>query len=295
MQTISLKLSQLKISKERLLETNLKIVKELKTSIKTIGLIHPITVNKDYEVISGIQRLEALKSLNYIEIPCIIKDIDELKEELMQIDENLVRRQLSPWEESKLLAKQKEIYEILNPTSTKAFKSKNNSKSENERVETTESFSSVMAEKLDCTPKSITNKVSQYESIKDSSPSLEKSISTIDKDLKIKGVDLSTISKFTPQEMDELSKQIEENFDNKDFSISKILSKEKIVEKTMNEKLHEVFMYDLFSVATEKSISDLTNKIKVNEEEAKKFKNELKADFTNEIQFLINSINKEVK
>lgn len=295
MQITKLSISQIKIQKDRLLETNPNIIKDLAKSISSIGLINPIIVNKNYELISGIQRLEALKSLNYTEIPCVIKDNDELKEELMQIDENLVRRQLTPWDEAKLLAKEKEIYEALNPTSTKAFKSKNNSKNEDERVETAESFSSVMAKKLDCTPKSITNKVSQYEAIKNGSPSLEKVVSKMDNNSKIKGVELSTISQLTPQEMDELSEIIEENIDNKDFSISKVLSKEKIVEKTMNEKLHEVFMYDLFSIATKKSIFDLANKIKVNEIEAKKFKNELNADFTNEIQFLINLINKEAK
>ncbi|MDC4452279.1 hypothetical protein NQ646_17935, partial [Acinetobacter baumannii] len=76
----------------------------------------------------------------------------------------------------------------------------------------------------------------------------------------------------------------------KDFKLSEVLKEEKIIEKSMREKLHEVFMYDLLEISKKLSISKIENEITVNVEEAKKFKNELNADFKNEIDFLINKL-----
>ncbi|WP_417334603.1 ParB/RepB/Spo0J family partition protein [Halarcobacter sp.] len=275
-------------------ETRFKIdkntIKELEKSIEEVGLIYPIIVNEDNYLLSGYQRFFAFKNLGYDSIPCIVKNENELKEELIQIDENLVRKVLSPWEESKLIARKKEIYESLYPTSTKAFKSKNNSLPENQRVETVESFSTHMSNNLSCTPKSITNKVSVVDSIQTKSSKLSDSISSLDKQTKIKGIELAKIAKLSSEEMDTLSSQIEENLDNKNFNLSQILNTEKNIEKSMQEKLHNVFMYDLLEVSKKLSISKIENEIKVNVEEAKKFKKELNADFKNEIDFLIKNL-----
>lgn len=290
MQIQNTKIKEIIIPQEKEEGKDNKLIKDLEQSISTIGLVNPITMNKENELLSGYQRLIACKNLGYETIPSIVKDEDELKEELIQIDENLVRKHLSPWELNTLLTRKKEIYESLNPTSTKAFKSKNNSLSIEERVQTVESFSSSIARKLACTPKSITNKVSQVESIQTKSPELNKSISKLDKKIKVKGTDLAKVSKLSSTEMDNLSSQIEENLNNKNFKLSEVLKEEKSIEKSMKEKLHNIFMYDLLEVSKKLSISKIQNEITVNVEEAKKFKNELNADFKSEIDFLIKNI-----
>jgi len=269
-----------------------KVIKELEKSISEIGLINPIIINKKYELLCGYNRITACDNLGFKSIQTIIREEDDskIKEELIQIDENLIRKHLSPWEEKELLTKQKRIYEYLHPNSTKAFKSHNNSLPKEQRVETFESYSSHMAEKLNCSSKSITDKVAQVESIQTKSPELEKSISKLDKQIKVKGVDLKKVSKLSPDEMNSLSLEIEKNLDNKTFNLSEVLKEEKTVEKSMQQKLHEVFMYDLLEISKKLPISKIQDEINVNVEEAQLFKNELNADFKYEIDFLIKNI-----
>ena len=281
---------EIKYSQEKINGRNQKVIQELSHSINQVGLINPITINKKYELLSGYNRLAACDNLDYESIQCIIVDENTLKEELIKIDENLVRKKLSPWEENNLILKKKELYESLYPTATKAFKSKNNALPKEKRVETVEPFSTQMAQSLNCTIKSITNKISQVQPINQKSPSLRKQLSELDLIKPISGIELSQISKLSADEMENLSMIIEENIQKKDFKLSEILKEKKIIEKSMKEKLHEVFMYDLLEISKKLSISKIENEITVNVEEAKKFKNELNADFKDEIDFLINKL-----
>lgn len=90
----------------------------LKKSIQDVGLLQPIVISKENVLIAGNHRLQAFKELGYDKIPVVIKDVDQMKAEMMEIDENLIRYQLSPLEVSKQLKQRKEIYEILHPNST---------------------------------------------------------------------------------------------------------------------------------------------------------------------------------
>jgi ParB-like chromosome segregation protein Spo0J len=75
-------------------------VKQLAESILRLGLLQPIVVTKDNVLISGLQRIEAYKLLGYDKIE--IKDFDEIKKELAEIDENLCRAELSVWEQGSI-------------------------------------------------------------------------------------------------------------------------------------------------------------------------------------------------
>jgi len=78
-------------------------IQELAESISTTGLLQPIIVrenNGDYEIISGHRRIEAYKKLKLIEIPAIIKDLDNGAAFEASIIENLQRDDLSPVEEA---------------------------------------------------------------------------------------------------------------------------------------------------------------------------------------------------
>jgi len=90
-------------------------VAELAESINEIGLLHPIVITSDNRLISGYHRLEACKKLGWQEVECIVKDYDELDIELAEIDENLIRAELTVLERAEHLKRRKEIYEAKYP------------------------------------------------------------------------------------------------------------------------------------------------------------------------------------
>jgi ParB-like chromosome segregation protein Spo0J len=77
-------------------------VKPLAASIKQIGLRTPITVRpairirSGREAVAGRHRYEAVCSLGAEEIACVVTDDDDLHAQLWEIDENLMRAELSP-------------------------------------------------------------------------------------------------------------------------------------------------------------------------------------------------------
>jgi ParB-like chromosome segregation protein Spo0J len=79
----------------------IKPSQELVESIKTIGLINPITViqQKDsYQIITGQRRFEAIKELGWQKIPCIIAESKDAYNKTLA--ENLVRKKLNIIEEA---------------------------------------------------------------------------------------------------------------------------------------------------------------------------------------------------
>ena len=88
---------------------------ELSKSIADVGLLNPITVDGSYTLIAGLHRLEAAKLLGWEEIECNVCDIDSIRAELAEIDENVIRRNLTNTEVSGLLARRKKLYETLHP------------------------------------------------------------------------------------------------------------------------------------------------------------------------------------
>ena len=90
-------------------------VNELSKSIADVGLLNPITVDSSYTLIAGLHRLEAVKLLGWKEIECNVCDIDSIRAELAEIDENVIRRSLTNTEVSGLLARRKKLYETLHP------------------------------------------------------------------------------------------------------------------------------------------------------------------------------------
>jgi len=76
----------------------------LSQSIKTHGVIQPILVQKTnvgtYKIIAGERRWRAAKIAKLKEIPCIVKDYDELQLASVSLIENLQRENLNPIEEA---------------------------------------------------------------------------------------------------------------------------------------------------------------------------------------------------
>lgn len=93
---------------------------ELSQSIKSLGILHPLVVrplsNGDYEIISGHQRKRAAQMAGLTEVPCIVKDVDDISAEIMLIDTNTKTRQLSPMEMAKSIRRIKELMGIRQGT-----------------------------------------------------------------------------------------------------------------------------------------------------------------------------------
>lgn len=90
-------------------------VSELSKSIADVGLLNPITVDSSHTLIAGLHRLEAAELLSWTEVECTVCDIDSIRAELAEIDENVIRRNLTNTEVSGLLARRKKLYETLHP------------------------------------------------------------------------------------------------------------------------------------------------------------------------------------
>lgn len=101
-------------------------VTELADSIAQVGLLSPILVacpnylveeTDDFRLVAGLHRLEAHRQLGLAEIPATIicVELDALDAELAEIDENLIRNDLTALERAEHLAARKAIYEQRHP------------------------------------------------------------------------------------------------------------------------------------------------------------------------------------
>ena len=90
-------------------------VRELADSIRELGLLNPVTVDRENNLIAGLHRLEAVRILGWDEVECTVSSLEGLQAELAEIDENFVRSGLSAIEYGEMLLRRKEIYETLHP------------------------------------------------------------------------------------------------------------------------------------------------------------------------------------
>ena len=106
---------------ERLRPLRDAVVSELADSMSQIGLINPIAITYPNGrasplLVAGANRLEAARRLKWESIDCTIieaSDVDTTK--LTEIDENLIRADLTPAERAIHIAERKRIYEKIHP------------------------------------------------------------------------------------------------------------------------------------------------------------------------------------
>lgn len=111
---MNIKISEIVLRPNRKIDS--KKVEALAESIKQVGLINPVTISNDDNVlICGHHRIEACKALGHETIKCEMINLDPLHKELLQIDENLVKNDLSVLDRCLQMARKKAIYEELNP------------------------------------------------------------------------------------------------------------------------------------------------------------------------------------
>ena len=101
-------------------------LEDLKDSLRTYGLLNPITLNGKYELIAGERRVRASKIAGMETVPAIVRDFND--QEMMEIAllENLQREDLSAIEEAKAY---KSIIESLRLTQDELAKKLGKSRS----------------------------------------------------------------------------------------------------------------------------------------------------------------------
>lgn len=107
-------------------------VDKLAASIREVGLIQPISVRcvpvmdggvavDGYQIVAGHHRVAAARALGWTEIDAIIVDAGEhLQAELIEIDENLCRAELTASQRAQAIKRRKQIWEALHPQTVSA-------------------------------------------------------------------------------------------------------------------------------------------------------------------------------
>lgn len=86
----------------------------LKDSMHRYGLMNPITLNSNYELVAGERRLEAAKSLGWERINANILDsnVDNIRQLEMEVEENNQRKEFT---DEELMEGYKRLEKLKNP------------------------------------------------------------------------------------------------------------------------------------------------------------------------------------
>ena len=88
-------------------------LEELKDSLRTYGLLNPVTINSKYELIAGQRRLEAAKALGWTSINAnILSELTEVQELEIELEENNQRKEFL---NDELLEGYKRLEKLKNP------------------------------------------------------------------------------------------------------------------------------------------------------------------------------------
>lgn len=150
-------------------------VAELEKSISTLGLIAPLVISNKNVLLAGARRYQAMLNLGFTEAPVTVVDKGELEMELISIDENLVRKDLTKLEIESHLRRAKEIYQALNSEEDEEeieASSEESSEEARPQVEVlpAQKFLNMVSEKTGLSPKQIHEAISRDEK---SSPSIK--------------------------------------------------------------------------------------------------------------------------
>ena len=201
-------ISEIKINAGRR-EADPEGVQELVDSISKVGLLNPITIDREHTLIAGLHRLEAAKLLGWTEIECNVSSLEGLLAELAEVDENVVRKGLSAVEYSDLLLRRKEIYEALHPE-TKAGTSQaagmNRAKGNNVGCKmhpTSKSFVQDTAEKLGVNPSTIKRQIQTAKNLTNEAKDIIRDTGT-----KITKKDALKLSRLGPEQQKDAASQL---------------------------------------------------------------------------------------
>ncbi len=170
-------------------------VSELEKSIQTLGLIAPLVISSDNVILAGARRYQAMLNLGHTEAPVMVVNGNALEKELVSIDENLVRKDLSKIEIESHLRRAKEIYQELFPEPEKVMSSESPEEQAEVEVEVlpAEKFLTMVSEKTGLSPKQIHEAISRDErsapEVKEARKNGELSLSQTNEIVKLKKED----------------------------------------------------------------------------------------------------------
>ena len=176
-------------------------VGELADSIREIGLLNPLTIDRDNFLIAGLHRLEAVKRLGWTEVDCTVSSLEGLAAELAEIDENIVRSDMSTLEYGEILLRRKEIYETLHPETKRGMRNGQTSKSDKMSFLETKSFAKDTAEKLGVVPRTVER---QIQTAKNLTQEAKEIIKNADK--KISKKEALKLSRLEPEDQKEAAR-----------------------------------------------------------------------------------------
>jgi ParB/RepB/Spo0J family partition protein len=88
----SVPLSSITVNREARQRREITDVPELAESISRLGLIHPIVIDSDYNLVAGERRLAAVRSLGWTEVPCqFVSDLSDSDARAIELEENIKR------------------------------------------------------------------------------------------------------------------------------------------------------------------------------------------------------------
>ena len=176
-------------------------VGELADSIREIGLLNPLTIDRDNFLIAGLHRLEAVKRLGWTEVDCTVSSLEGLAAELAEIDENIVRSDMSTLEYGEILLRRKEIYETLHPETKRGMRNGQTSKRDKMSFLETKSFAQDTAEKLGVVPRTVER---QIQTAKNLTQEAKEIIKNADK--KISKKEALKLSRLEPEDQKEAAR-----------------------------------------------------------------------------------------
>lgn len=153
---------------DRLRSVDADWVTLIAASMREHGQRVPLEVRKvgrsgKYALIAGAHRLAALREIGADTAACVVLKVTDLEAQLLEIDENLCRRELNPLDRATFLAERKRVYEELHPE-TKNGGDKRSDQND-KLVVLVGSFSEVTAEKLGIDKRTIERAVSRFRHI----------------------------------------------------------------------------------------------------------------------------------
>jgi len=110
-ENIEIPIDNIKINR-RMRRTDEDRIQDLSQSILNVGLLHPISVaykNDNYILLSGLHRLEAFKILGRSNIPATVRESNEHIDQLIEVEENLVRSELNAIQTAEHIIKREEL------------------------------------------------------------------------------------------------------------------------------------------------------------------------------------------
>ncbi len=223
-------LEQLKIRENRI-RVDIGDLSNLMSSMTAVGQLNPLTIDEDYYIIEGTRRYYSAKNLGWSKIKCERRiGLSDYKKLIIEIDENLQRKNFNPAEEAKALALKKREYLKIHPEYRRGGDRKSDKykkAKENQNAKFALGFAKTQAREIGSSERTIKTKTKIGEYI-------------LDKKLKDKTVDQFSKRKLSQRKVLEEIKAIEQGIKSKEEAIKSAKAQTQTVPTIKSEIIVEL-------------------------------------------------------